>query len=757
MGNKDRGIEMYFDFSKEPGKTCLKREKYTEGEALVSIITPFYNAGKYFEQTYNSVLNQTFPWFEWIIVDDGSTDNDSLELLQRLEKEDSRIKVYHRENGGVSTARNEAILKSTADIIVPLDSDDLLVPTFLEVTYWALYFNPDYSWAYTDSVGFQNQEYLWKKNFDVGVLKRDNFLVLTAAIRKKDLIEAGMYDISEKFAYEDWKLWLQLLELGKKPVRVPIYGFWYRRLDGGVSDTVKKDGDTKKRAMELVQQQAQKVSNDIAAKEYPYATPLNTYAPISISNWNKEKKISSEKKKTHMMLLLPWMVMGGADAFNLDVVKKIDKNKYEISILTTVHTEQNWRQRFEEYVTDIFELPTFLNVENYPEFISYFIKSRGVDVVFLTNSYYGYYIAPWLKINFPEIVLIDYVHMEEWYWRSGGFARVSGALENITEKTFVCNNKTRDILINKFQRNMESVETLYIGVDKDKFSADKYERGLVRKKMGIGEKRPVVLFPCRIHPQKRPFLMLEIAKKLQEFIPEIAFLVVGDGDQLSELKAVAKQKHLEKTVYFAGRQNEMQPYYRDSDITLICSLKEGLALTAYESCSMGVPVVTADVGGQAELIDDSVGAVIPLMQEEGSDLDLREFSDEEIGMYVSAIRKLIENQEEYRQKCFNCRKKVEENFSTDVMIARLQSEIEQLLIDDSTCKKRRDIANELNKYRGLITDRLTVYQEIENVEAMYHQDYSADSKSELMRIANSKWGRRAIKLAFKLRLNKLFK
>ena len=116
------------------------------------------------------------------------------------------------------------------------------------------------------------------------------------------------------------------------------------------------------------------------------------------------------------------MEMGGADLFNLDVCRKIDKERFEVSILTTVPGEQSWRQRFEDYVTDIFDLPSFLEPKDFPEFISYFIKSREIDVLFLSNSYDGYYLVPWLRAQFPELAIIDYVHMEEWYWRNGGYA-----------------------------------------------------------------------------------------------------------------------------------------------------------------------------------------------------------------------------------------------------------------------------------------------------------------------------------------------
>ena len=75
---------MKFDYAKEPGRELLNSNRVSNDKSSVSIITPYYNAGKYFEQTFNCVMNQTFPWFEWIIVDDGSTDKPSLDTLERL-------------------------------------------------------------------------------------------------------------------------------------------------------------------------------------------------------------------------------------------------------------------------------------------------------------------------------------------------------------------------------------------------------------------------------------------------------------------------------------------------------------------------------------------------------------------------------------------------------------------------------------------------------------------------------------------------
>lgn len=745
---------MTFDFSKEPGKKLLNRGMNINEKPLVSIVTPYYNAGKYFEQTYNCVLNQTFPWFEWIIINDGSTNEDDVKKLETLAKNDPRIKILNQENKGQSSARNLGIKNSITEIIIPLDADDLIIPTYIECVFWGLMCNEKYSWCYTDSLGFQGQEYLWKKPFSAEVMKHDNILTCTAAIRKKDLLEVGCYDEVEKHYDEDWKLWLELLSNKKAPVHLNEIGFWYRRTDSGMGATVRKDKELLGKSNEIIKNVAQNVDSAIKAKEY-YCSEGNKFNIPENIEW--DKKVFKEHNKINVMMIMPWMEMGGADLFNLDVVRKIRKNKYEVSILTTVKAENTWRQRFEEYATDIFDLTSFLDVQDYSKFISYFIKSRQIDIIFLTNSYYGYYLVPWLRKEFPSVAIVDYVHMEEWYWRNGGYARTSGAIGEIVERTYVCNEKTRKVMIDTFNRKPEDVKTLYIGVDKDKFDVTKVAEGeSIKRDLGIEISRPTILFPCRIHPQKRPFLMVEIARKVKKTINDVAFIVVGDGPQFQELQIKVKNDNLQDTIYFAGRQNDMRPYYKESDITLICSLKEGLALTAYESLSMSTPVISSDVGGQAELIDEKVGIIVPLLQDEEDSLDMREFNNEEIMSYVDAIVNILEDKDKHEKMCKNCRKRIEEGFSTDIMIENLQNEFEWLM-NDEVLKNRQQVSKDLRKYNALINDYITLYSEYELLENSFKNAYDGNTKNELMRLANSRWGSRLIRMAFKMKINKLFK
>lgn len=98
----------------------------------VSVIIPVYNVEKYIERCVNSILNQTFQDYEVLLIDDGSTDN-SGKICDEYSLKDSRIKVFHKENGGVSSARNLGIDSANGEWIYFCDSDDELTVEGLKI------------------------------------------------------------------------------------------------------------------------------------------------------------------------------------------------------------------------------------------------------------------------------------------------------------------------------------------------------------------------------------------------------------------------------------------------------------------------------------------------------------------------------------------------------------------------------------------------------------------------------------------------
>ena len=98
---------------------------------LISIVMPVYNAESFLESAIFSILNQTHSNFEFIIIDDKSTD-DSLMIIKKFQKKDSRIKLLNGDGKNLVKALNKGIMKSKGKYIARMDSDDISLPKRLE-------------------------------------------------------------------------------------------------------------------------------------------------------------------------------------------------------------------------------------------------------------------------------------------------------------------------------------------------------------------------------------------------------------------------------------------------------------------------------------------------------------------------------------------------------------------------------------------------------------------------------------------------
>jgi glycosyltransferase involved in cell wall biosynthesis len=114
---------------------------------LISVIIPAFNAEKYIIETIHSVLNQTYPFFELIIINDGSVDNTEKKIK---ELKDHRIRYFYQSNKGVASARNNGLKQVKGDYIAFLDADDLWHSTYLEKKINFLLLNTEYKAVYSE-------------------------------------------------------------------------------------------------------------------------------------------------------------------------------------------------------------------------------------------------------------------------------------------------------------------------------------------------------------------------------------------------------------------------------------------------------------------------------------------------------------------------------------------------------------------------------------------------------------------------------
>ena len=695
-----------FNFKQIPGDVLEKDRIKEMGKPLISIITAYYNCKKYIFETANSILNQTFPYWEWIIMDDGSNEEGSKETFEELEKLDSRIHVYHQKNAGRLEARDNAIKKAKCELIFVLDSDDMIDKTYLECAYFTMLTNPDATWAYADTVTFDGQNFLWKKVFDCEQEKRENILPVCSLIKKKALLEVGGYGAVDKDVHEDWHLWLRMIEKGYYPVRMNFYGFWYRqKKEGGTMASIKYNSQIQAHAEEEIKKQAKKIKENVTALQYPMTTNFNYDSQPYI--FKEEWKQIVDGKKKNLLFIFPWFKLGGADKFNYDLISSIDKEKYNITMVTTEPCDYVWRQRFEKY-GEVFDLTTFLHRKDWPAFLHYIMKTRKIDLVFESHSYFGYYVIPWLKSYFKEVTFVDYIHAENWGWRNGEYPRDSTAIAKILEKTYTCTKFLRETMKNKMGRTTDNVMPVYIGVDEEEFDENKVkiedDKDLAIKYEKYKDKK-IILYCCRISIEKRPILALRILKKMLEKDKNVVLFVIGDGDKLRAMKKMATKMQIEENVEFFGSKKNVKPFYKACNVELICSLSEGLTLTTYEAMSMKRPVVSANVGGQKELIDNSCGRIVDNIQKQ-KDLFKENYTEEEIERYAKALFEIL-NAKNYEEIKENCRKKILDGFTISNMKKIMNKEIENLV------KEKSKTAQDADEYRELYSQYLVLYNQLD--------------------------------------------
>jgi glycosyltransferase involved in cell wall biosynthesis len=194
----------------------------------VSVIIPCYNHGKYLEMAVTSILNQTFQDFEIIIVNDGSTDHFTQNLLSSFNK--PKTKVISQVNKGPSAARNAGIQISQGEFIVTLDADDYLEKTFIEKGVIVLEKNSDVGVVSSFTQLFGRKRQLWKplgggvKNFLAG-----NNCSANAMFRKICWSQTKGYDEKMREGYEDWDFWLAITKRGWNVYIIPEVLIFYRK------------------------------------------------------------------------------------------------------------------------------------------------------------------------------------------------------------------------------------------------------------------------------------------------------------------------------------------------------------------------------------------------------------------------------------------------------------------------------------------------------------------------------------------------
>ena len=194
---------------------------------LISIVIPCYNHGPFIREAIQSVeLFPDRPACELIIVNDGSTDSQTLEVLKQLRQ--SGYRVIDQENLGLARARNQGIELSRAEVILPLDADNKIRPRYISLGLDVLAKHPDVGIVYGDAWRFGEESRHWRVGaFDLRRLLAMNYIDACVVMRKEVWRQVGGYDPAVS-AIADWDINLSAHEKGWKFHYLPEILFDYR-------------------------------------------------------------------------------------------------------------------------------------------------------------------------------------------------------------------------------------------------------------------------------------------------------------------------------------------------------------------------------------------------------------------------------------------------------------------------------------------------------------------------------------------------
>jgi len=574
-----------------------------EGGCLVSVVIPYYNRSDTIDDTLQSLTIQTYRNFEIIIVNDGSTEDGADQRLEGIKRGLSAagfdITVMHQKNAGVAAARNNGIQSSKGKYVVCLDSDDVIVSTYIEACINLLETDPDSSLVttYRTDFGVRNEEY---RPLDYNPLTLiDDNMVTTAAMFKKTAWESTP-GYKPNIGYEDWEYWLTLAENGfwGRTIREPLFKYRVAMNSRFSEDKMvhwtniknikKLHAGYKARIKALIRQR--KRIKHIVSKDTAF---------INLSN----KKDYEIVGKPAILIAIPWMTFGGAETLIYNFCQGL-KGQYDITFVTGLPSDHEWEYKFREITDKIYHLPElFLSREDlYADFLSNYISVHNVDILHIIHSGFVFDMLPEIKNSHPALSVAVTMFND----------RVPEYVEkSIKYKEYIDSFNTDSAAVAKsFSEHMQGkdVQVIPNGIDcLNNFEPDHYDRSEIRKELGL-EDELAIFFIGRLSEEKNPDVFIKSMDTVTRSTGAKAF-IIGDGPMRKDCESIIDDLKNSNITYL-GYKDDIAHYLAAADIFVLPSSIEGFPLSILEAMAMGVAVIASRVGAVPDIIEEGINGYV---------------------------------------------------------------------------------------------------------------------------------------------------
>lgn len=534
-----------------------------------SVAVTVHDNGPCLEAAIDSVFAQTLPDWELLVWDDGTTDPETLSILDGLSS--PRLRRFRTPNQGVVGARNAVAEQARGEFLLFLDPDDALRPTYLEKALLTFRRFPSVD-IVIPSVKVESETaspYWLPAHFEERRIAYENTAPISSVIRRAAWGAVGGMSEQMIDGFEDWEFWRRCAAHGLLGWVLDDALFLYRH-----SDHTGRDARARAKKNELI----------LAIKQL---NPRITHPPspidpapgaISAELETRVFHVPSEQRQ-NLIVFAPWVLNGGgADLFLKTVVAALAE-RMQIIVIGTEPVPRGHLSAVNDFldITDyVYHLPGLAPREDYAAIVRSLLFRVTEPAILNMGSPWAYeylqQIRGWTR-GFGPVVDIHFNHV----------GHLAELLENVAhfDEILVSSAGLQSLLVDYFGVGTP-VEIMYVAPPAgDSNPADRPQRA-----------RPLVGWLGRNSPEKRPDLVADVAAAA----PGIDFVMAGVGfdDFVSPVP----------NLRVVGFVEDAREFIAGCDLLLNTSDTEGISVSAMEALQAGVPVATRDVGGMPELIRD---------------------------------------------------------------------------------------------------------------------------------------------------------
>jgi glycosyltransferase involved in cell wall biosynthesis len=614
-----RLIELYLAVVRVVGRLLpkpkiVKRTKIITSTALnsnqplVSVVIPCFNYGQFVAAAIDSILLQTLPNIEIIVVDGGSTDGTTIEILKNIQRPKTRI-FFREGRHYVGSNRNYGISIATGRYICCLDADDTLDCTYIEkAAFYLETYGYDIVSTAINFVGAKQGKLDILQFPDLTDMAIGNHVLTCAVFRKSFWLNFNGYidtGIGQDHVAEDWDFWLRLCGNGARIRNISTEHLFNYRIHNGASlsnNVEVKPIEQQKNAILLRNKTlltSKRLRNSARLKHTRIrCDPIQTALTISVRG-------TANTKINTLILALPYIIVGGAERLLSGLCSYLVTKNWRIIVVTTMDQDSSFGNSidwFKAATSEVYVLQNFLKNDERIDFLDYLIESRKPKYILNAGSTLIYEQLPRIKRKYPTICSVDLL------FNLLGHTQSHAKYKKFIDFALAENQEVYDWYQNTAGWRTNQIRKLSSGVDLKKLRPSIRPNHLVEK-YSVSEDSLVIGYSGRLSFEKSPDLFVEIAN-LSINISNVCFIMTGVGPMHDEIcKLIAKLPKTVKFIY-AGLVDNVDEYLALYDILILPSRTDGRPLVVMEALACGVPVIASNIGALPDLIEDGINGYL---------------------------------------------------------------------------------------------------------------------------------------------------